>query len=151
MDNKNYFKTNHISLIKSLNANFIIPSFIYKKSIFFMKKNKFGRIINCSSIGTKFGGGKNSYTYSLSKYSSEFIPSEIRKLAKDNVLYNNLRLGVVNTKLHKKLSGKKISQRVKLIPIKRTALKEEVVKLINYFINQNTYIASQNISISGGE
>ena len=85
------------------------------------------------------------------KYSSEFIPSEIRKLAKDNVLYNNLRLGVVNTKLHKKLSGKKISQKVKLIPIKRTALKEEVVKLINYFINQNTYIASQNISISGGE
>ena len=39
-----------------------------------MLKNSFGRIVNCSSIGIKFGGGNNTYNYSLSKFASEFIP-----------------------------------------------------------------------------
>ena len=58
IDNKSYLESNYQSLIKSLNANFIAPLFIIKNSIKWMEKNKFGRIINCSSIGTKFGGGK---------------------------------------------------------------------------------------------
>ena len=151
IDNKTYFNSSHASLIKSLNANFLIPSIIYKNSIPFMKKNKFGRIINCTSIGVKFGGGENSYSYSLSKYSSEFISSEIRKLSKENILFNNLRVGFVNTKLHKKIKKKKINKRESLIPMKRAAKKEEIVEFINYLINHNTYITSQTINISGGE
>lgn len=151
IDNKTYFNSSHTSIVKSLNANFIIPSIIYKNSIAFMKKKKFGRIINCTSIGIKFGGGENSYSYSLSKHCSEFIPSEIRKLSKENILFNNLRIGFVNTKLHKKVKNKKIKNRANLIPMKRAANKEEIVEFIDYLINQNTYIASQNINISGGE
>ena len=74
IDNESYLTSNYNSLIKSLNANFLIPLFIIKKNISFMKKKKFGRIINCTSIGVNFGGGINSYNYSLSKYCSEFVP-----------------------------------------------------------------------------
>ena len=79
IDNKSYFKSNYQNLIKSLNANFIAPMFIIKNSIKWMEKRKFGRIINCTSIGTKFGGGKNTFNYSISKHCSEFIPQELRK------------------------------------------------------------------------
>ena len=62
LDNKTYYNVKYKDLIKSFNANFLIPFFIIKKSIKFMKKKRYGRIINCSSIGTKFGGGKTKLT-----------------------------------------------------------------------------------------
>ena len=116
-----------------------------------MIKNNFGRIVNCSSIGIKFGGGSNTYNYSLSKFASEFIPYNFKDWAKKNVLINNLRIGVTNTKLHKKI-GKNIKKRVKLIPISRAAETNEIVKYILFFISKdNTYSTGQTISISGGE
>ena len=91
---------------------------IYKYSINYMKKKRFGRIINCSSIGVKFGGGKNNFNYALSKHCSEFVPSELRQMAKYNILYNNIRLGVINTKIHKKIKGEKNEkERIRKIPI----------------------------------
>ena len=114
-------------------------------------KNKFGRIINCSSIGTKFGGGKNTFNYSISKHCSEFIPQELRKLSSKNVIFNNIKVGVINTKIHKKISSKKIKNRIKLIPAKRMGETNEIIKLILFLINENTYISSETINISGGE
>lgn len=151
IDNKSYLESNYQSLIKSLNANFIAPLLIIKNSIKWMEKNKFGRIINCSSIGTKFGGGKNTFNYSISKHCSEFIPQELRKLSSKNVIFNNIKVGVINTKIHKKISSKKIKNRIKLIPAKRMGETNEIIKLILFLINENTYISSETINISGGE
>ena len=47
-----------------------------------MERNKFGRIVNTSSIGVKFGGGNATFAYSLSKYLNEFIPSYIKIMFK---------------------------------------------------------------------
>ena len=71
-----------------------------------MEKKKYGRIINTSSIGVKFGGGINTFSYSVSKHINEFIPNEIRKLSTKNVLYNVLRIGMTDTKFHKKIKIK---------------------------------------------
>ena len=103
MDDKSYFNSNYDNLLKSLNANFIAPMFIIRESINHMKKKKFGRVINCSSIGTKFGGGKNTFNYSISKHCSEFIPQELRKMTDKNVLINNIKIGVVNTKINRRI------------------------------------------------
>tara|TARA_B100000242_G_C43000458_1_gene464769 strand:- start:480 stop:1178 length:699 start_codon:yes stop_codon:yes gene_type:complete len=151
IDNKTFLTTDYKNIIKSLNANFISQLLIYQNSIDYMKKNKFGRIINCSSIGIKFGGGFNTFNYSLSKYCSEFIPNEIRNLPKFNIFYNNLRLGVVNTKIHKKIKNKNLKERITKIPIKRFANIDEIITLIKYFIITNTYIASETINFTGGE
>ena len=151
IDNKSYFRSNYETLLKSLNANFLAPLFIIKNSINHMKKNKFGRIINCSSIGTKFGGGENTFNYSLSKHCSEFIPKELRKITNKNVLINNIKLGVVNTKIHQKIQKRMISKRIKLIPAKRMGKTNAIIKLIMFLINENSYISSETINISGGE
>ncbi len=151
MDDKSYFNSNYDNLLKSLNANFIAPMFIIRESINHMKKKKFGRVINCSSIGTKFGGGKNTFNYSISKHCSEFIPQELRKMTDKNVLINNIKIGVVNTKIHRRISKKAISKRVKLIPAKRMGKAGEIIKLIIFLINENSYISSETINISGGE
>ena len=107
VDNKGFENTNLNSILQSLTANALLPILIEKMLVKKMLSQKWGRILNCSSIGVKFGGGINSYNYSLSKHCLEFIPNIYKNWAKKNVFINNLRVGVTNTKLHKKMGRKK--------------------------------------------
>ena len=70
-----------------------------------MIKNNFGRIVNCSSIGIKFGRGAIHITIVYQNLPPNLSLIIFKDWAK-NVLINNLRIGVTNTKLHKKI-GKK--------------------------------------------
>tara|TARA_B100000886_G_scaffold150234_1_gene102152 strand:- start:1364 stop:2080 length:717 start_codon:yes stop_codon:yes gene_type:complete len=154
IDNKGFGNTNLGSIIKSLKINAVIPSLIIQKSLNNMLKNNWGRILNCSSVGVKFGGGKNSYNYSLSKHCMEFIPSNFKNWAKKNVTINNLRIGVTDTKIHRKMKrGKKfIKNRIKLIPANRMASPQEIADFIINLTTKNTsFITGQTINISGGE
>ena len=81
----------------------IIPVLIEKNCVKKMISQKWGRILNCSSIGIKFGGGKNSFNYSLSKHCLEFIANSYKFWAENNVFINNLRIGVTDTKIHKRM------------------------------------------------
>ena len=117
-----------------------------------MIKNNYGRILHCSSIGVKFGGGLNTYSYSLSKHLLEFIPLYFRKVIKKNVFFNILRVGVTKTKIHKKIKNKILKKRIKLIPIGRMANTREIAEYIFYINSErNSFISNQILSISGGE
>ena len=137
--------------INALKVNTIVPLLILKQIHKLMIKSKFGRILLTSSIGTKFGGGKNTFGYSLSKKANEFIPRDYKIWAKKNVLINCLIIGVTDTKIHKKIQKKDKKIRKNLIPMKRMAKAEEIAKYIFFLINDNSYITGQVISISGGE
>ena len=117
-----------------------------------MKNKNWGRILLTSSIGTKFGGGKKTFAYSLSKYMNEFFPSVLKENIKHNVLYNCLRIGVTDTKIHKRDKNKNMKKRINLIPIKRMASTEEIAEYI-YFLcsSKNTQISNEVLNISGGE
>tara|TARA_A100001011_G_scaffold398515_2_gene503220 strand:- start:2198 stop:2914 length:717 start_codon:yes stop_codon:yes gene_type:complete len=152
LDNVSFQKTNLKSLTKSVQINAIIPLILQRDLIKKMEKKKFGRILNISSIGVKYGGSEFTFNYSYAKHSLEYIPSYIRKLAKKNILTNVLRVGVVDTKLHRKVRSKNIHKRVKLIPIKRMATIKEVSDTIYTLASEkNTYISGEVITIAGGE
>ena len=151
------FETNYENLsLKNLDKSLKINAYpsIYATSIIGRKmaKKKWGRIVNLGSIGVKFGGGKNNFPYSLSKFILEFFPNHTKKWVKQNVLINTIRVGATNTKLHKKLPKKNLKKRAELIPMKRMANPKEIAKFI-FFIgsDNNTYISHQVIPISGGE
>ena len=152
LDNKSFDKTNLKNILKSLSANALIPILIQKIAVKKMLNQKFGRILNCTSIGIKFGGGTYTYNYALAKHSLEFIPSSYKNWAKKNVLINNLRIGITNTKAHKRTKGKDLNRRIKLIPMNRMAEPKEISSCImNLATDKNSYITGQTISISGGE
>jgi NAD(P)-dependent dehydrogenase (short-subunit alcohol dehydrogenase family) len=154
VDNKGFENTNLNSILQSLTANALLPILIEKMLVKKMLSQKWGRILNCSSIGVKFGGGINSYNYSLSKHCLEFIPNIYKNWAKKNVFINNLRVGVTNTKLHKKMGRKKtkMKNRLKLIPINRMAEPKEIsAYIISLTTESNSYITGQTLTISGGE
>ena len=152
INNKTYTNMNYEDLVNSLQVNTLVPIFIERQIVKKMLKQKWGRILNCGSIGIKYGGGPSTFCYSFSKHSLEFMPSIYKIWSKKNVLINNVRIGVTDTKLHKKIRGKNLKKRIKLIPIGRMATKTEIAKFIyNLSSENNTYITGETLSISGGE
>ena len=131
----------------------IIPVLIEKNCVKKMISQKWGRILNCSSIGIKFGGGKNSFNYSLSKHCLEFIPNSYKFWAENNVFINNLRIGVTDTKIHKRMKKNlQLKERLKLIPAKRMATPSEMaIYIVNLSTEKNSYMTGQTLTVSGGE
>lgn len=117
-----------------------------------MAERGWGRIVHASSIGVKFGGGMNSFAYSLSKHALEFIPNAARKWAKADVLTNVVRIGVTDTLSHQSISGKDLEERAGLIPAGRVAAPDEIAKTLYWLgSSENTYISGQVVAVSGGE
>ena len=139
-------------LYNHLNVNSISSLLAIRKVIPGMTRRKWGRIVNTSSIGTKFGGGLKSFAYSLSKFNNQFFPSYFKDLYSKNVIINSLQIGVTKTKMHKKLKTKDYKKRVKLIPLGRMAEPSEVANYIFQLCSKkNSLLAGAVINISGGE
>ena len=117
-----------------------------------MAKRHWGRIVIGSSIGVKFGGGRDSFAYALTKHTSEFLPRSVRDWTSSNVLTNVIRIGVTNTKVHDAFPGRNLADRVSLIPLQRAASAEEIADfLVWYGSEKNTYVSGQTVEIAGGE
>ena len=151
VSDQSFFNFSLKELNKTISINSIIPYLIIRNSLKNMIKKKFGRIVNTSSVGIKFGGGKKTFAYSISKYLNEFIPSDIRELLSKNIFYNTLRIGVTNTKFHKKIKNKSLKNRVKLIPANKLGSVDDVSNYIMYLIRNNNFITNEIVSITGGE
>ena len=151
ISNQTFLNFDIKELQKTLKINSIIPLMIIRNSLNNMIKKNYGRIINTSSVGVKFGGGGNTFSYSLSKHINEFIPGYIRKLCSKNILYNTLRIGLTDTKLHNKIKNKSLKQRIKLIPMKKIATTDDIAEYMFYLIVHNNFIANELINITGGE
>lgn len=151
VSHQSFFNFSLKEVNKTISINSIIPYLIIRNSLKNMIKKKFGRIVNTSSVGIKFGGGKKTFAYSISKYLNEFMPSDIRELSSKNIFYNTLRIGVTKTKIHKKIKNKSLKNRVKLIPANKLASVDDVSNYIIYLIRNNNFITNEIVSITGGE
>ena len=118
-----------------------------------MVSRGFGRIIQGSSIGVKFGGGSDLFCYSFSKHALEFIPATVRSWAAANVFVNVVRIGVTdNRHLCTHVLHKNISERVALIPARRPAQPEEIAETLFWLGSEaNGYTSGQVIAAAGGE
>ena len=83
---------------------------------------------------------------------NEFIPSYIKKIADKNVYYNVVKIGLTNTKIHKKISNKNLDKRTKFLPIKKMANPHDIADYIYYLSSdKNQFITNEIINITGGE
>ena len=116
-----------------------------------MKKNNSGSIVNISSIGVKYGSNLANIFYSASKSALEATNRSLaREGAQYNILVNTIRPGIVDTEFYDKI-GKDITERIKMIPLKRPAEANEISELIYFLCSTNKFITSQIIPITGGE
>jgi len=139
-------------VLRALAVN-VVPGILLMRALVpGMIERKWGRIVHLSSISAKYGGGKNSFCYSLSKHAMEFMPSDHKEWAADGVFVNALRIGVTDTRIHRRDVSKNMRDRVALIPAGRMATPEEMAKVVFWYgSEENTFTTGQVITVAGGE
>lgn len=138
---------------RSFQINVKAPVILSQRAMKVMKEHAWGRVINISSIGVKYGGGIDTAHYSASKAALEAVTLS---LAKDgapyNVLVNAVRAGVTDTLLHQKLGRGDLSNRAKLIPLKRVAHPQEIANMVLFLASEeSSFVTGGILPVSGGE
>ncbi|MFN0116727.1 MAG: SDR family NAD(P)-dependent oxidoreductase [Elusimicrobiota bacterium] len=133
-------------------VNVHVPFLITKAVLPSMKKRKYGRILNITSIFGVVSRAERS-AYSTSKFGLQGMTKALAlEVAKDGILVNCLAPGFVDTTLTRKiLKNKGIKEISKSIPMGRLAKADEIGKAAGFLLSEeNSYMTGQNIIIDGG-
>lgn len=140
----NITNTFQINLI----AAFQLAQFFSKR----MKKRKYGRIVNISSLWSLVTReGRTSYTMSKTAVNG-MTRSMAVELAPFNVLVNAVAPGYVLTDLTRQNnSPEELDIIAEGIPMKRLAKPEEIANIVAFMCSEkNTYLTGQTIVVDGG-
>ena len=117
----------------------------------FMMRNKFGRIINISSVSGVMGNAGQT-NYSASKAGLIGMTKTVaRELAKKNVTANCVAPGFIDTEMSRKLPEPVIEAAKQLIPMRRTGSVEDVARAVAFLASDEAgYITGQVLCVDGG-
>ena len=131
----------------NLNSNFFITTKIAKN----MLKNRWGRIINITSIVCHSGNiGQSNYTAAKAGIigMSKSIAIE---LASRNITVNCISPGFIETNMTKDLSEKQKEEIINKIPMKRIGVSKDVAECALFLASDNAeYITGETIHVNGG-
>ncbi|WP_153798939.1 SDR family NAD(P)-dependent oxidoreductase [Foetidibacter luteolus] len=117
-----------------------------------MKKHRYGKIINLTSIWSAITRpGRSIYT--ANKWAVAGLTKTLAiELAPDNILVNSVGPGFTLTEMTATTNtAEEIQKLSDMIPMKRMAQPEEIANLVLFLSSDlNTYLTGQNIIIDGG-
>ena len=134
-----------------INLNLSSTFFLTKKILKSMIKNRYGRIINISSVVGSSGNIGQS-NYAASKAGVEGMSKSLAlEVASRNITVNCVAPGFIDTDMTKDLLTKNGDIIKKSIPMGRVGLTNEVANLVSFLASdQAGYITGQTIHINGG-
>ncbi len=116
-----------------------------------MMKNRYGRIINMSSVGGKLGlpGQAN---YAASKAGQIALSLSVSKeVAKRNITINNVCPGFIETELLADLPEDQVKEYKSQVPMKRFGKVDEVAHAVLFFAaREASYITGATLDVAGG-
>ncbi|MFA4967958.1 MAG: SDR family oxidoreductase [Candidatus Margulisiibacteriota bacterium] len=133
-------------------VNLTAPFLIIRAVAKLMKKQKYGRIVNISSIFGVVSKEKRSI-YSASKFGLRGLTvAASNELARYGILVNSVCPGVVLTDLTKSiLTEEEMKAIAAQIPAGRLATPDEISKVVLFLSSKlNTYLTGQDIIVDGG-
>jgi 3-oxoacyl-[acyl-carrier protein] reductase len=120
-------------------------------AVLMMMKNRYGRIVNMSSVGGKLGlpGQAN---YAASKAGQIALSLSVAKeVAKRNITINNVCPGFIETELLSDLPEEQVKEYKAQVPMKRFGKVEEVAHAVLFFASKgSSYISGTTLDVSGG-
>jgi 3-oxoacyl-[acyl-carrier protein] reductase len=116
-----------------------------------MMRNRFGRIINISSVSGVMGNAGQA-NYSASKAALiGLAKTTARELAKKNVTANCIAPGFIDTEMARKLPEPVIEAAKQLIPMRRLGSVEDVARAVAFLASDEAgYITGQVLCVDGG-
>ncbi|NMB26646.1 MAG: 3-oxoacyl-[acyl-carrier-protein] reductase [Tissierellia bacterium] len=134
-----------------LEVNLFSAFYTMKLAARIMAKNRFGRIINISSI-VGIRGNAGQVNYSASKAGLIGMTKSLAKeMAKRNIRVNAIAPGFIETDMTHKLSNNIKNKMLEEIPVGYFGKPEDIGNLVNFLVSEEAnYITGQVISIDGG-
>ncbi len=133
-------------------VNVFAPFCLCQAAIPGMKRKRWGRIVNISSIWGKISR-EHRASYSASKFALDGMSLALAaEHSADGIVANCVAPGIIDTELtHRVLGDEGIHQIVASIPARRLGTVEEIARLVVWLSSpENTYVTGQNIAIDGG-
>ena len=134
-------------LSTNLTGTFLMSKF----AVLEFMKNRYGRIINMSSIGGQLGlpGQAN---YAASKAGQVALSKTLSKeVAKRGITVNNVLPGFIDTELLNDLPEEQKKEYSKQVPMKRFGKASEVASAVLFLASKEaSYITGASLEISGG-
>lgn len=134
-----------------INTNLTGTFLMSKHAVLSMMKNRYGRIVNISSIGGALGlpGQAN---YAASKAGQIAISKTLSKeVAKRGITVNNVCPGFIDTELLADLTDEQKKEYTKSVPMKRFGNVSEVASAVLFLASKEaSYITGASLEITGG-
>ena len=133
-----------------MNTNFLGTFLVCRESVKVMKKNKWGRIVNFSTIAVPFDL-EGEAVYAASKSAVEkFTRVLAREIGSYGITVNTIGPSPIQTDLIRSIPEEKIQVLVNRLAIKRLGTFEDILNLINFLIkDESQYITGQTIYLGG--
>ena len=136
---------------KVINVNLKGTYNVTKNVIPYMMKQKYGKIVNISSVvGVSGNAGQANYAASKAGIIG-FTKSVAKELASRNILANCVAPGFIKTDMTDILSDSVKESINSQIPLKKMGTAKEVANAVYFLGNEeNTYITGQVLNVDGG-
>ena len=134
-----------------ININLNSTFFLTKEVLKFMVKNRYGRIINISSI-VGSSGNLGQSNYAASKAGIEGMTKSIAlEIASRGITVNCIAPGFIKTNMTQNLIESSEDKLLENIPIKRIGKPEDISSLTAFLASDNaSYITGQTFHVNGG-
>ncbi len=132
-------------------VNVFAPFLLCQAAIPSMKRKRWGRIVNVSSIWGKISMARRA-SYSASKFALDGMTVALAaEHTADGVLANTIAPGFIDTELSRVVGNTELGSLVSKVPANRLGQVEEVARLVLWLgSDENTFVSGQNIAIDGG-
>lgn len=147
-------KVSYEQISRIMAVNLVAPSYLCSAAVDNMKHNKWGRIVNISSISGVMGESYASL-YAASKAGLIGLTKSLAlELAEFDITVNSINPGWVETEMGLKSineSGYSVEETLETVPQKRFVQPNEIEKLIEYLISEDAKsVTGQSINICAG-
>jgi len=137
-----------------LDLNLSSAFFCCQEAIAPMLAQKWGRIINISSVGGRTGGGAGSIPYHAAKAGLMALTKGLAKeLALHHITVNTVAPGIIETAFHERHTKPELKAEWlrTLVPMQRAGDTDEIAKVVAFVASEGaSYMTGSTVDVNGG-